>query len=71
MFIALLSEFTKYILPIGLIAYFNVVHCYYMAIDRYAFPLLPRSSIFTGYLIYKIFISFVYFKNLIKTMQRK
>ncbi|HHY23177.1 MAG TPA: glycosyltransferase family 39 protein [Clostridiaceae bacterium] len=71
MFIALLSEFTKYILPIGLIAYFNVVHCYYMAIDRYAFPLLPILSIFTGYFIYKTYISFAYFTNLIKTRQSK
>ncbi|NSW91757.1 MAG: glycosyltransferase family 39 protein [Firmicutes bacterium] len=55
-FMVMTREFSKHILTVGLIAYFNAVHCYYMAFDRYAFPLLPLLSMFTGYLIYRIFI---------------
>jgi len=43
------KDFTKYMLPISLILYFNVIHCIYMAFDRYAFPLIPLLSIFCGY----------------------
>jgi len=46
-----IKGFTKYMLPISLILFFNVVHCIYMAFDRYAFPLMPLMSIFCGYFI--------------------
>lgn len=41
----------KFILPISVILYFNVVHCYYMAFDRYAFPLMPLMSIFSALIL--------------------
>ncbi|HHW47690.1 MAG TPA: glycosyltransferase family 39 protein [Clostridiaceae bacterium] len=43
------KDFTKYMLPISLIVFFNIIHCIYMAFDRYAFPLMPLMSIFCGY----------------------
>lgn len=46
--------FSKYFLPVALMAYFNIVHCYYMAFDRYAFPLLPVLSLFSAYFILEI-----------------
>jgi 4-amino-4-deoxy-L-arabinose transferase-like glycosyltransferase len=44
-------NFFKFILPISVILYFNVVHCYYMAFDRYAFPLIPLLSIFSALIL--------------------
>jgi 4-amino-4-deoxy-L-arabinose transferase-like glycosyltransferase len=54
--ILLFSNFTKFILPVSVILYFNAVHCYYMAFDRYAFPLLPIVSIFTAYSLYSVYL---------------
>jgi len=48
------KNFTKYMLPISLIVFFNVVHCIYMAFDRYAFPLMPLMSIFCSYFVMSI-----------------
>jgi len=45
------NEAFRYFLPASIILYFNFIHCIYMAFDRYAFPLMPLVSIFTGYLI--------------------
>lgn len=45
----------KYSLPILVILYFNITHCVYMAFDRYAFPLIPLLSIFSSFLILKLF----------------
>ena len=70
-FAALAGEFAKYILPVALMAYFNAVHCYYMAIDRYAFPLLPILSIFTGYFIYKMFVDLCCCTQFLKIRQNK
>ena len=50
----LIKEFRKYVLPISILAYFNAVHCIYMAFDRYAFPLLPILSIFSAAFIFKL-----------------
>jgi len=48
------KNFLKYFLPISIIIYFNVIHCVYMAFDRYAFPVLPLVAIFSGYFLYSI-----------------
>lgn len=45
-FICIFKNPSKFILPVTLILLFNVVHCIYMAFDRYAFPLIPLLSIF-------------------------
>lgn len=45
----------KFILPVSIILYFNVVHCYYMAFDRYAFPVLPLVTIFSAKIISRIY----------------
>ncbi len=45
------KKFLKYILPISVIIYFNVIHCIYMAFDRYALPVLPLLAMFSGYLL--------------------
>lgn len=47
--------FSKYLLPVSVIVYFNVTHCVYMAFDRYAFPLLPILGVFSSYLINRIY----------------
>jgi len=43
----------KYMLPVSVLLYFNVVHCLYMSFDRYAFPLMPLLSIFSAYTLQK------------------
>lgn len=48
------NEFFRYFIPVSVILYFNLIHCVYMAFDRYAFPLMPLVSIFTGYLAVKV-----------------
>lgn len=42
---------SRYMLPVLVILYFNVVHCVYMAFDRYAFPVMPILSIFCAFFI--------------------
>ena len=42
----MLKNFKKCSLILAILGYFNVVHCIYMAFDRYAFPLMPLVSIF-------------------------
>lgn len=54
-FVLLFNKFFKYMLPISVVIYFNAVHCVYMAFDRYAFPLLPLLSIYSGFFIFKLF----------------
>lgn len=44
-----------YLLPVLVIVYFNVVHCVYMAFDRYAYPLLPVLSIFSAVFLQLLF----------------
>jgi 4-amino-4-deoxy-L-arabinose transferase-like glycosyltransferase len=53
MFILMLKEPFKYILPVSVILYFNAVHCLYMAFDRYAFPLIPALTMFCAYFVFK------------------
>jgi len=53
MLVLFLRDFTKYILPVSLVLYFNAVHCLYMAFDRYAYPLMPIVSMFCAYVILK------------------
>lgn len=48
----------KFILLISVILYFNVIHCYYMAFDRYAFPIMPLMTIFCSFILSKIYLSF-------------
>ncbi len=50
---ACFKNFTKYLLPLSVIIYFNVIHCLYMAFDRYAFPMMTLLSIFSSYFILK------------------
>ena len=45
------KDIKKYVLILSVILYFNVVHCVYMAFDRYAFPLMPLLCVFSAYLI--------------------
>lgn len=45
------KDIKKYVLILSVILYFNVVHCVYMAFDRYAFPLMPLISVFSSCLI--------------------
>jgi hypothetical protein len=47
----LFSKSKKNLLPAAVIIYFNVIHCVYMAFDRYAFPLLPLLAVYSSYLI--------------------
>lgn len=44
-------KYSKYVLPVSLIFLFNIVHCVYMAFDRYAFPLMPLLTIFCAYFV--------------------
>lgn len=44
------NNFYKYMLPVLIIVYFNAIHCFYMAFDRYAFPVIPLLSIFSAFL---------------------
>ncbi|MFZ5986426.1 MAG: glycosyltransferase family 39 protein [Bacillota bacterium] len=53
--VLLFKKISKYILLISVILYFNVVHCVYMAFDRYAFPLISLLSVFSAYFIYLIY----------------
>lgn len=52
--IMLFTCFKKSFLPVSVILYFNVIHCVYMAFDRYAFPLLPLLAIFCAIFILKV-----------------
>jgi 4-amino-4-deoxy-L-arabinose transferase-like glycosyltransferase len=54
-FMASYLKFPTHILIPGLLFYFNTVHCYYMAFDRYAFPIIPLLCVYTGYFISSIF----------------
>ncbi len=54
---ALLKDFRRYMLPVMVIVYMNIVHCITMAFDRYAFPLLPLLSVFSAYIITDIFLA--------------
>lgn len=54
--ILLFRNFTKYILPVSIVIYFNLIHCVYMAFDRYAFPLMPILSMFCAYVIIEIYV---------------
>jgi 4-amino-4-deoxy-L-arabinose transferase-like glycosyltransferase len=58
--IACRKNYSKYILPLSVILYFNLIHCLYMAFDRYAFPMMTLLSIFSSFLIVK---SFYYVKE--------
>lgn len=49
------AKFSKHILIPGVLLYFNAVHCYYMAFDRYAFPLIPLLCVYTGCFTSSIF----------------
>lgn len=49
------ESFFKYFLPISIILYFNIVHCVYMAFDRYAFPVMPTLSIFSAFFIVRMY----------------
>jgi len=51
----MLRQPLKYILPVMVILYFNVVHCVYMAFDRYAFPVVPLLSIFCSYFLFEVY----------------
>ena len=50
-FVLLFKNFSKYMLPLSVVVYFNAVHCIYMAFDRYAFPLMPIVTVFFAYLV--------------------
>lgn len=64
MFILMRKNFSKYLLPVSVILYYNTVHCLYMTFDRYAFPVLPLVSIFCAYLLNKyIFLRFTLLKH--------
>ncbi|MDP4091884.1 MAG: glycosyltransferase family 39 protein [Bacillota bacterium] len=39
------KKLLKLMLPLCIMLYFNIIHCFYMAFDRYAFPLIPILSI--------------------------
>lgn len=51
----LFGNFTKFILPVAVIAYFNIVHCVYMAFDRYAYPMMTLLTIFSAFFIVKVY----------------
>jgi 4-amino-4-deoxy-L-arabinose transferase-like glycosyltransferase len=51
----LFKNFRYHFLPASIIAFFNIVHCYYMTFDRYAFPLMTLLSIYSAYLFSGIF----------------
>lgn len=52
----LFSKTIKNLLPAMLVLYFNVIHCIYMAFDRYALPLLPFMAIYSAYLIDRTYV---------------
>ncbi len=47
-------NFTRYILPVSVMVYFNAVHCVYMAFDRYAFPMMTLMSMFSAFFIIRV-----------------
>lgn len=47
--------FTRFILPISAIFYFNLTHCVFMAFDRYAFPVMPLLTIFCSVFLVKFY----------------
>lgn len=53
--ILLFNNFFKYLLPVSLIIYINVIHCIYMAFDRYAFPVIPLLSIFCAFFAVRVY----------------
>ncbi|HHW31235.1 MAG TPA: glycosyltransferase family 39 protein [Clostridiaceae bacterium] len=53
--ILIVKSFSRYFIPISIIFYFNIVHCVYMAFDRYAFPLMPLVSIFCAFSIISVY----------------
>lgn len=55
MVLLLIKDFKSFIIPAALIIYFNIVHCVYMAFDRYAFPVLPMLSVFCAYFLIRVF----------------
>jgi 4-amino-4-deoxy-L-arabinose transferase-like glycosyltransferase len=57
--IVLIKNFTKFILPAFIIVYFNIVHCVYMAFDRYAYPMMTLLTIFSAFFIVKAFYPLV------------
>lgn len=54
-FVLSFKNILRYVLPISVLVYFNIVHCVYMAFDRYAFPLLPLLAVFSAYFIYRVY----------------
>ncbi len=44
----------KPLLPFLVIVCFNIVHCVYMAFDRYAYPLLPLLSLFSAFFLLQL-----------------
>lgn len=58
--IALFKDFSKNLLPVLILLYFNIIHCVYMAFDRYAFPVMPLLSIFCAFLAVKLTESILY-----------
>lgn len=51
--VASFKSFSKYLLPLSVVFYFNAVHCIYMTFDRYAFPMMTLLSIFASFIILK------------------
>lgn len=51
MIIGVFKQPLRYFLPIAIVIYFNIIHCVYMAFDRYAFPLMPIISMFCAYFL--------------------
>ncbi len=52
--LALARSFRKYFFPVSILLYFNLVHCVYMAFDRYAYPLIPILAIFCAFLLLEV-----------------
>jgi 4-amino-4-deoxy-L-arabinose transferase-like glycosyltransferase len=51
------KNFSKYLLPVLTLLYFNIIHCISMAFDRYAFPLIPILTMFTAYFWHGLYCS--------------
>jgi hypothetical protein len=53
--IKLFNNYKKALLPVMILVYFNLVHCAYMAFDRYAYPLMPIVTMFFAYFTYSFY----------------
>ncbi len=49
--VQLVTKNPRYMLPLIIMVYFNIIHCIYMAFDRYAYPMIPFLAISAAYLI--------------------